>query len=94
MALLFARVQLTGDPAREAYERLHARMAQIGFQVQITTSSGTWELPHATCAGTGYVTAGQASNAAKEAADSVVANSLVFITSGSDWQANGLTKIQ
>ena len=94
LALLFARVQLSGDPTREQYESLHSKMAGIGFSIRITTANGTWELPHATYAGTAYANANMASDAVKKTADSVVANSRVLVSSGADWQANGLKKIQ
>ena len=94
MTLLFARVQLSGDPTREQYEALHVKMAGIGFNTRITTANGTWELPHATYAGTAYASANVASDAVKKIADSVVANSRVLVTSGADWQANGLRKVQ
>jgi hypothetical protein len=94
MALLFARVQLKGDPTREQYDALHAKMAGIGFSTHITTGDGTWELPHATYSGTAYANADAAATAVKTAADSVVANSQVLVTSGADGQADGLKKIQ
>lgn len=94
MALLFARVQLNGNPSREQYDSLHAKMAQLGFSNQIRTVNGLWELPHATYPGTNYVDADQASNAIKRVADAVVANSHVLVTSGSEWQGHGLVKIR
>jgi hypothetical protein len=94
LALLFARVQLSGDPRREQYDALHAKMAAIGFSTRITTTNGTWELPHATYAGNAYANANVASGAVKTAADTVVANSRVLVTSGADWQGSGLKKIQ
>ena len=94
MALFFARVQLNGDPTAGQYETLHARMATIGFNMQITTANGTWELPHATYAANNYVNANVASGAVKTVADAVVADSRVLVTSGADFQGSGLKKIR
>jgi hypothetical protein len=94
MAMYFARVQLNGDPTAAQYDTLHQKMSAIGFETKIRTATGTWELPHATYAATCYVNANVASDAVKKVADSVVANSHVLITSGAEFQGNGLKKLQ
>lgn len=85
---------MSGDPTREQYDVLHTKMTEIGFSARITTANGTWELPHATYAGTGYMNANVACDAVKKAADSVVANARVLVTSGGDWQGSGLKKVR
>jgi len=94
MGLYFARVQLNGNPTAEQYQTLHKRMSDIGFETKIQTANGIWELPHATYAANNYLNANVASNAVKKVADSVVPNSHVLITSGAEFQGDGLKKLQ
>jgi len=93
LALIFARVELPGEPSTAQYETLHKKMSAVKFNQTIVTEKGTFKLPHATCASEQYASANAAAEVVKVEADLVVKGAHVLTRSGSDRQGINLEKI-